>query len=77
VRRYSSIPRLQLTLTRQGGWRPFLVKFTETVQEITGVSVEIGNTGDGARIALIETLQEQIEHLKAEVRLGPRVSNTT
>ena len=47
------------------------------MQEITGVSVEIGNAGDGARIAFIETLQEQIEHLKAEVRLDPRVSNTT
>jgi hypothetical protein len=54
-----------------------LIKFTETVQEITGVSVEIGSAGDGKRIALIETLQEQIEHLKAEVCLDPRISNTT
>jgi hypothetical protein len=47
------------------------------VQEITGGSVEIGDAEDGARIALIEDLQGQIERLRAEVRLDPRSNNTT
>jgi hypothetical protein len=67
----------QLTLPRQGGWRTFFTKFMKTVQEITGDTFEIGDAGDGARIALIETLQGQIENLEAEVRLDLHSDNTT
>jgi hypothetical protein len=64
---------LQLKSTRQGDWSTFLKKFTESVQDIIGGSVEVGDTGDHPSIALcdeIETLRGQIEHLTADVSLN-------
>jgi hypothetical protein len=66
-----SSPWLQLTSTRQGDWPTFLKNFTESVQDITGSSVEVGDSADRASITLrdeIEILQGQIEHLTANVR---------
>jgi hypothetical protein len=64
-------PWLQLTSTRQGDWPTFLKNFTESVQDITGSSVEVGDAADRASTTLrdeIETLQGQIEDLTADVR---------
>ena len=64
-------PWLQLTSTRQGDWVTFLKNFTESVQDITGSSVEVGDTADHASATLhdeVETLQGQIEQLTTDVR---------
>jgi hypothetical protein len=61
-------PWLQLTSTRQGDWPTFLKNFTESVEDITGSSVEVGHAADRALPDEIETLQAQIEHLTASVR---------
>jgi hypothetical protein len=66
-------PWLQLTSTRQGDWPTFLKKFTESVQDIIGSSVEVGDAGDRASPTLcdeMETLRGQIEQLTADVRLN-------
>ncbi len=64
---------LQLTSTRQGDWQTFLKKFTESVQDITGSSVEVGDVEDRASTTLrdeIKTSRGQIEHLTADVRVN-------
>jgi len=66
-------PWLQLTSTRQEDWPTFLKKFTESVQDIIGNTVEVGDAGDRASITLcdeIETLRGQIELLTTDVRLN-------